>query len=111
MRFLTVYVLLSRVRRLDELICVDMSDKIHDVIEAAGPPDELLEAFETLFGAKAESTPRSGARLQRAWLDVSPYLVGSVCFYQILFFRPTSISFRQVVLHARYSMLHISELH
>ena len=90
MRFLTVYVLLSRVRRLDELICVDMSDKIHDVIEAAGPPDELLEAFETLFGAKAESTPRSGARLQRAWLDVSPYLVGSVCAF-IRFFFPSNV--------------------
>ena len=55
LHFLTVYVLLSRVRRPSELITVNLTDKVRTIIES-GPPGELLETFETLFGERATAT-------------------------------------------------------
>ena len=59
-KFLIAYVLLSRVRALSELISVNLTDEVREIIEQ-GPPKNLLEAFEALFGAKAEQTRAEAA--------------------------------------------------
>ena len=55
-----VYVLLSRVCAPSELISVNLTDDVREIIEQ-GPPKNLLEAFEALFGAKAEQTRAEAA--------------------------------------------------
>ena len=50
-KWLIVYVLLSRVRSLANLRSIGMTSKLRNIIEA-GPPSMLAENFERLFRAK-----------------------------------------------------------
>lgn len=50
-KFLIVYVLLSRVCSLKSLISVDLTSKVRDIIES-GPPEGLISTFDSLFEAK-----------------------------------------------------------
>ena len=59
-KFLAVYVMLSRPRSFKNLLTLGLNDKIRNIIES-GPPEELLETFATLFGSKADET-REAAR-------------------------------------------------
>ena len=55
LKWLIVYVLLSRVRGLKNLRSVGMTAKIRQIIEG-GPPDALAENFERLFRKKIKQT-------------------------------------------------------
>ena len=67
-KWLIVYVMLSRVRGLDCLASFGLSDKIREIIES-GPPEELIATFERLFGEKAKNTriAASNARRLLGW--------------------------------------------
>ena len=54
-KWLIVYVMLSRVRSLDRLRSVGLTTKIRDIIEG-GPPNMLANNFERLFRGKIEET-------------------------------------------------------
>ena len=54
-KWLIVYVMLSRGRSLAKLRSVGLSSQIRDIIEA-GPPEEVLNNFETLFRTKIQVT-------------------------------------------------------
>ena len=54
-KWLIVYVMLSRVRSLDCLASFGLSDKIREIIES-GPPEELIGTFDKLFAEKAAAT-------------------------------------------------------
>ena len=66
-KWLLVYVMLSRVRALDCLASFGWDNKIREIIEG-GPPEELVGNFEKLFGEKAKLT-RIAAREARKTLD------------------------------------------
>jgi hypothetical protein len=63
-RWLAHYVMLSRPRRIDDLLSVGLPDR--SVLEA-GPPADLTESLDTLFAAKLASTLEAVAR-ERAFL-------------------------------------------
>jgi hypothetical protein len=67
-KWLLVYVMLSRVRGLDCLVSSGLTDKIKDIIES-GPPQMLVGNFEKLFGHKIEATRRAAreARGHLGW--------------------------------------------
>jgi hypothetical protein len=67
-KWLIVYVMLSRVRGLDCLASFGLNDKIREIIES-GPPEELIGTFERLFGEKAKNTriAASNARRRLGW--------------------------------------------
>lgn len=54
-KFLIVYVLLSRVRKTDDLISVGLDHDIRVIIES-GPPENLVGSFDQLFAEKAAQT-------------------------------------------------------
>ena len=54
-RWLIVYVMLSRHRSLATLKAVNLTQKIRDIIEQ-GPPDDLVANFDKLFHDKIEET-------------------------------------------------------
>ena len=54
-KWLIVYVLLSRVRSLANLRSIGITSQIRKIIEA-GPPSMLAENFERLFGTKITNT-------------------------------------------------------
>lgn len=62
-KWLLVYVMLSRVRGLDCLVSSGLNDKIRDIIES-GPPEMLVGNFKKIFGAKIQAT-RIAAREAR----------------------------------------------
>ena len=55
MRWLAIYVALSRVRRLKNLRSVGLNNDIRRIMEA-GPPDSLPAQFQKLFRGKAAQT-------------------------------------------------------
>ena len=55
MRWLMVYVMLSRPRSLGQLRSINLNKKIRDIIER-GPPKELVLTFDTLFAENIERT-------------------------------------------------------
>ena len=55
LRWLGVYVALSRVRSFDSLKSIGLTKKIREDIER-GPPDGILDRFEQYFGKKIEET-------------------------------------------------------
>ena len=55
LKWLIVYVMLSRPRGLSSLRSVGMSIHIRDIIEQ-GPPEELVQTFDVLFGDKMTRT-------------------------------------------------------
>ena len=64
-KWLIVYVLLSRVRSLSRLRSVGMTPKIRKIIER-GPPNMLAENFEKLFRKKIEHTKTAAAAAKAA---------------------------------------------
>ena len=54
-KWLIVYVMLSRVRSLATLQSVGLTSKVRDIIEQ-GPPEELVATFHKLFDGKIEKT-------------------------------------------------------
>ena len=54
-KWLIVYVMLSRPRSLANLISVGLTDKVRGIIEQ-GPPEELVATFHKLFDKKIEET-------------------------------------------------------
>ena len=54
-KWLIVYVLLSRVRSLATLTSVGLTDKVRAIIEQ-GPPEDLVATFHKLFDGKIEAT-------------------------------------------------------
>ena len=54
-KWIIVYVMLSRVRGLDCLASFGLSEQICKHIES-GPPEELVGTFDKLFGEKATAT-------------------------------------------------------
>ena len=54
-RWLIVYVMLSRPRALDKLKSINLSKKIREIIEQ-GPPKDLVQRFDSLFKEKIERT-------------------------------------------------------
>ena len=65
-KWLIVYVMLSRVRSLSCLRSIGLSPKIRKIIEG-GPPSMLADNFENLFRKKIEDTTKA-ARAARAAL-------------------------------------------
>lgn len=64
-KWLIVYVLLSRVRSLKNLRSVGMTTKIRQIIEG-GPPDALAENFERLFRSKIRETKDAAVAANKA---------------------------------------------
>ena len=56
-KWLIVYVMLSRVRSLDQLRSLGMTTKIRKIIESGAPAD-LVQTFARLFAAKIEKTKK-----------------------------------------------------
>ena len=67
-KWLIVYVMLSRVRSLSRLRSVGLTTKIRDIIEG-GPPTMLAENFERLFRKKIEETNKAAkaSRIALGW--------------------------------------------
>ena len=63
-KWLICYVILSRVPSLPQLMSIGLSDKIREIIEG-GPPDNLVQAFNTLFQDKAEQTLAAALEARR----------------------------------------------
>ena len=63
-KWLIGYVILSRVPSLPQLMSIGLSDKIRAIIEG-GPPDSLVQAFNTLFQDKAEQTLAAALEARR----------------------------------------------
>ena len=63
-KWLICYVILSRVPSLPQLMSIGLSDKIRAIIEG-GPPDSLVQAFNTLFQDKAEQTLAAALEARR----------------------------------------------
>ena len=66
-KWLIVYVMLSRVRSLSSLRSIGLTPKIREIIEG-GPPSMLAENFERLFRRKIEDTSKA-AKAAREALD------------------------------------------
>ena len=54
-KWLICYVILSRVPSLKQLVSIGLSSKIREIIEG-GPPEGLVQTFNTLFADKIEET-------------------------------------------------------
>jgi len=67
-KWLLVYVMLSRVRGLDCLVSSGLDDKIRDIVEK-GPPEILVGNFNKIFGKKIKATRRAAreARQKLGW--------------------------------------------
>ena len=63
-KWLICYVILSRVPSLPQLMSIGLSDKIREIIEG-GPPDNLVQTFNTLFQDKAEQTLAAALEARR----------------------------------------------
>ena len=64
-KWLIVYVMLSRVRSLDQLRSLGMTTKIRKIIESGAPAD-LVQTFERLFAAKIEKTKKLAAEASKS---------------------------------------------
>ena len=63
-KWLLVYVMLSRVRGPDCLVSSGLNDKIRDIIEN-GLPEMLVGNFNKLFGAKSKVTRRAAQQARK----------------------------------------------
>ena len=88
MRWLVIYVALSRVRRLKNLRSIGLNKDIREIMEA-GPPDTLPAQFSKLFDEKEKQTNLDADAAMKAlgWLD---WLAVSRCFRAWLALRETS---------------------
>ena len=64
-KWLIIYVLLSRVRSLKNLRCVGLTAKIRKIMEG-GPPDMLANNFERLFPQKIKDTKDAAIAANKA---------------------------------------------
>ena len=64
-KWLIVYVLLSRVRSLERLRSVGLNNQVKAIIEG-GPPALLAETFEQLFRKKITDTRKAAERYKEA---------------------------------------------
>ena len=55
MQFFIAYVMLSRPRSLAQLRSINLTSKIRDIIQR-GPPDPLVQPFQSLFAEKIAAT-------------------------------------------------------
>jgi hypothetical protein len=65
-KWLIVYVMLSRPRSLATLKSVCLTSKVRDLIEQ-GPPTELVATFHKLFDAKIKETKALAARAAKRY--------------------------------------------
>ena len=65
-RWLIVYVMLSRPRPLAALKSVSLTKQIRDIIEK-GPPEDLVANFDRLFREKIEATRELAREAARAY--------------------------------------------
>ena len=67
-KWLIVYVLLSRVRSLSRLRSVDLTCKVRAIIEG-GPPAMLADRFEQMFRQKMQTTKQAAvaAKASLGW--------------------------------------------
>ena len=63
-KWLLVYVMLSRVRGLDCLVPSELNDKIRGIIEE-GPPEMLVGNFNKIFGEKIKATRKAAREARR----------------------------------------------
>jgi hypothetical protein len=63
-KWLICYVILSRVPSLKQLISIGLSDKIREIIEG-GPPEGLVQCFNSLFADKIKETKVAALEAQR----------------------------------------------
>ena len=70
MVWLATYVAISRVRKLENLRSIGLTEKIKDVIEA-GPPDTIPAMFAKYFGEKEKTTQKDEDNFMRllGWSD------------------------------------------
>ena len=68
LKWLICYVILSRVPSLKQLISIGLSEKIREIIEN-GPPEGIVQCFNTLFADKIEKTHAAAvkARQRLGW--------------------------------------------
>ena len=64
LKWLICYVILSRVPSLKQLISIGLSDKIREIIEG-GPPEGIVQSFNTLFAEKIEKTHAAALEARR----------------------------------------------
>ena len=64
-RWLLVYVMLSRVRGLDCLVSSGLNEKIRDIMEK-GPPEVLVGNFNKIFGQKIKETRQAAREARKA---------------------------------------------
>ena len=64
-KWLIVYVMLSRVRSLARLRSIGLTDKIREIIEG-GPPGMLAENFERRFRKNIEETNKAAKEAREA---------------------------------------------
>ena len=64
LRWLSVYVALSRPRSLKQLRSIGLNDGIREIIEQ-GPPAGLLSRFEELFGSNIEATSVQASKVMQ----------------------------------------------
>lgn len=65
-KWLIVYVILSRPRSLATLVSVGLTDKVRDIIQQ-GPPEELVATFHKLFDGKIKETKTAAATLAKLY--------------------------------------------
>ena len=66
MKWLIVYVLLSRVPSLAQLRSIGLDDKVRAIIEQ-GPPEELVANFRKLFDEKITETKSLAAEAAKRY--------------------------------------------
>ena len=73
MRWLSIYVALSRVRSLDGFMSVGLTDRMREDIEA-GPPAGVMQRFDTYFGQKIKDTygKADAAYIELGWDQIRP---------------------------------------
>ena len=64
LKWLICYVILSRVPSLKQLISIGLSEKIREIIEN-GPPEGIVQSFNTLFADKIEKTHAAASEARR----------------------------------------------
>ena len=64
MKWLIVYVMLSRVPSLKHLVSIGLTTKIRHIIES-GPPEQLVQTFSILFADKMEATKSAAEHARR----------------------------------------------
>ena len=73
MKWLIVYVRLSRPRSLATLKSVGLTDKVREIIEQ-GPPEELVATFHKLFDEKIKYTKALAVQAAKRY-DLLPGII------------------------------------